>query len=214
MKDFSCNLFFIKSLKRGDEDAYVFLVNKFHANLSTYILSLTNDRTLTQDIVQNVFLKTWEFRKKLNSEYSIKNFLYKSAYNEFVNQYWKNQTLKDLELKYVKSINESKEEFDNETFTKLILMVKKEIQNLPPKCKQVFLLSKEEGLTNIEISDYLYLSKRTVETQISKAYSIIRKKIGCKTNYILFFMFGLHNKLVLPLSESIEVNNEKHRRFL
>ena len=80
-------------------------------------------------------------------------------------------------------------------------MVKKEIQNLPPKCKQVFLLSKEDGLTNIEISDYLHLSKRTVETQISKAYSIIRKKIGSKTNYILFMMFGIHHKLVLPLSK-------------
>lgn len=198
MSNFNSNLHLITSLKKGDEAAYVYLVDKFHYPLSTYILSLTNDSALTQDIIQKVFLKTWEFRKRLNAEYSIKNFLFKSAYNEFVNQYWKNQTLKELELTYVKAINECEAEFETDVFKKLITLVKKEIQNLPPKCKEVFLLSKEEGLSNFEISDYLHLSKRTVETHISKAYAIIRKKIGDKSKFILFMMFGMRSKLAFP----------------
>ncbi len=194
-KDFEYNLFLIKSLKSGNEDAYAFLVNKFHKKIYVYILSLTNDNALAQDITQNVFLSTWEFRKKLNPDYPIKSFLYKTAYNEFVNQFWKNQKLKDLELTYAETLSEVVEETDSASIKKLIDLVTKEIQNLPPKCKQIFLLSKKEGLSNIEISEYLSLSKRTVETHISKAYSLIRKKIGNKTNHILFILFGIPNGL-------------------
>mgnify|MGYP003683409753 FL=1 len=47
-------------------------------------------------------------------------------------------------------------------------LVKNEIENLPPKCKQTFLLSKQEGLTNIEIAEYLNVSIKSVEAHIKK----------------------------------------------
>ncbi|WP_136464765.1 RNA polymerase sigma factor [Flagellimonas onchidii] len=188
-KVFEYNLFLIQSLKKGNEDAYVYLVNTYHENLYGYVLSLCNDHELTQDIVQNVFIKTWEFRKKLNPKYPIKSFLIKTAYNEFINQYWKNTSIKELESEFHTSINNIVEETED-TIRQLIGYVKQEIQNLPPKCKKIFLLSKQDGLTNHEIAEHLNLSKRTVETQISKAYKIIRERIGEKANLILFLLFG------------------------
>jgi RNA polymerase sigma-70 factor (ECF subfamily) len=53
-------------------------------------------------------------------------------------------------------------------------MIHNEIENLPNKCKQVFLLSKQEGLTNLEISEYLHVSIKSVENHITNAYNIIR----------------------------------------
>lgn len=72
-------------------------------------------------------------------------------------------------------------------------MVRKEIKNLPPKCKEVFLLSKEEGLTNIEIAEYKQISIKSVEGHITKAFSILRSAVGNKTSSILFLMFGMYN---------------------
>src|SRR5690606_29769527 len=145
---------------------------------------------MAQDIVQNVFLKTWQFRKKLNSAYSLKSFLYKSVYNEFVNTYKKNQKVSLLEQKYMESLAEVVEGIDEGAMERMIAIVSKEVQNLPAKCQKIFVLSKHEGLTNIEISEYLNVSLKTVEAQITKAFSILRQELGEKYETILFFLFG------------------------
>ena len=82
------------------------------------------------------------------------------------------------------------EEEDEKSIDKLMKIVKNEIENLPPKCKQTFLLSKQEGLTNIEIAEYLNVSIKSVEAHITKAFSILRKVIGDKVDGILFLLFG------------------------
>ena len=64
------------------------------------------------------------------------------------------------------------------------------INELPPKCQQIFLMSKKEGLTNIEISEYLNVSKKTVEGQITKAFGILREKLGKKYEVIMLVVFG------------------------
>lgn len=179
----------IKNLIEGDEKAYVYLVKTYHKKLFVYALSLTKDHAMAQDIVQEIFLKTWEFRKKLKPDFSIKGFLYKSIYNEFINAYHKNISIMNLEKEYIESLNEIIEETDSAEFQKKISLITKEIENLPKKSKQIFLLSKKEGLTNIEISEYLKVSIKSVEAHITKAYSVIRKNISSKIINLLFLCF-------------------------
>ncbi len=193
-KNFENQVFFIESLKAGDEKAYSYLVDKYDKKLFVYALSLVKDIALAQDIVQNVFLNVWNYRKKLNSDSSIQNFLYTSTYNNFTKQYWKNQSTKNLKDKYAQALNEVVQETDEEAIEKLMIIVTEEIENLPRKCKEVFLLSKTEGLTNVEISEYLNISLKTVESHISKAYMIIRVRIGNKIHYVLFMLFDNKNQ--------------------
>lgn len=72
--------------------------------------------------------------------------------------------------------------------------MKKIIEDLPPKCKEIFTLSKREGLTNIEIATHLNISVKAVEAQITKGYKIIRKSFKEKVKAILFFLFGVGAK--------------------
>ncbi|WP_420804775.1 sigma factor-like helix-turn-helix DNA-binding protein [Wocania ichthyoenteri] len=74
----------------------------------------------------------------------------------------------------------------------LINIVKQQIELLPPKCKETFLLSRHEGLTNVEIAIYLNISTKAVECQMTRAFSTIRKKVGEKLHTILFLLFGRH----------------------
>lgn len=182
----------ISALKKGDSKAYTFLVDTYHHKLCVYVCSLTNDKDLAEDIVQNVFIRTWKKRDKLKDEFSIKNFLYRSVYNEFIDGYRKQKMVLPLEKKYIDALSSIVEERDEYALERLIKMVRKEIKNLPPKCKEVFLLSKEEGLTNIEIAEYKQISIKSVEGHITKAFSILRSTVGNKTNSILFLMFGMH----------------------
>lgn len=175
--DFNDNAVLMESLKNGEEKAYNFLLNKFHRKLNAYAFTLVNDQSMAQDIVQNVFLKTWKFRNKLNPEFSIQSFLYKSVYNEFINSYQHNNAMMLLQQQYVESIHQVVENTDESTLEHMSIIINKAIQNLPPKCQQVFILSKKEGLTNIEIAEHLNVSIKTVEAQISKAFKILKERL-------------------------------------
>ncbi|PIF00300.1 MAG: RNA polymerase sigma-70 factor [Maribacter sp.] len=176
--DFDDNQKLINSLISGEEKAYMYLLGKYHRQLNAYALTLTHEQALAQDIVQNVFLKTWKSRKKLNPQFSIRNFLYKCVYNEFLNHYQKNKAVVLLNEKYIEYSHEVAEEIDDTMIDKMMDTMNREIQKLPPKCQRVFILSKKEGLTNNEISDYLNISIKTVEAQITKAFSILKTKLG------------------------------------
>jgi RNA polymerase sigma-70 factor (ECF subfamily) len=69
-----------------------------------------------------------------------------------------------------------------------------EIENLPPKCKQAFVLSKQDGLTNIEIAEYLNISPKSVEGHITKAFSILRKSLDGKMKGVFLLLFGMDLK--------------------
>lgn len=189
--DFEDNKILMESLTNGDEKAYKFLLNKFHRKLHAYALTLVNDHSMAQDIVQNVFLKTWKSRNKLNPEFSIQSFLYKSVYNEFINSYQQNKAMMLLQQKYVESMQHVVETTDENSLERMLAIINKEIQNLPQKCQEVFILSKKEGLTNIEIAEHLDVSIKTVEAQISKAYKILKEKLKDNYNMMLFLLFSI-----------------------
>jgi len=191
--NFNDNIVLINSLKNGEEKAYTFLLETYHRRLNAYALSLIGDPAMAEDIVQNVFLKTWQFRKKLNPKYSIQGFLYKSVYNQFINDYNKNKATIPLQAKYYEALYEEAEKTDEKSLERIITLISKEVEKLPPKCKQVFSLSKKEGLTNAEISEYLNISIKTVEAQITKAFLTLRKKLGNKIETSLFLFFYKKN---------------------
>ncbi|QTD38588.1 RNA polymerase sigma-70 factor [Polaribacter batillariae] len=186
---FSNTISLIKSLKNGESEAYRFLVKNYHHQLCVYGFSLTNDSSLAEDIVQNVFMKIWRNRQKLKEDFVLRNYLYKSVYNEFIDLYRKQKKVLMLEKIHIDALNLIVEENEEKNLEKLIGLVKTEIEKLPPKCKQIFLLSKKEGLTNIEIAEYLNLSIKSVEAHITKAFSALRKSLGDKVKTILFLMF-------------------------
>jgi RNA polymerase sigma-70 factor (ECF subfamily) len=188
--NFNDNDALIENLINGNEKAYMFLLETYHKRLHAYAITLVNDQAQAQDIVQNVFLKTWKSRKKLKNQFSIQNFLYKSVYNEFINTYQKNKAMMLLQHKYLETLGEVVEETDENTMERMITIVNTEIKKLPPKCQKVFVLSKKEGLTNIEISEHLNISIKTVEAQITKAFGILRNRLENKYDMVLLIVFG------------------------
>ena len=198
-KEFSYKENLVIQLRNGQEEAFVFLMDTYYKKLCVYANTLCRDHYLAEDIVQSVFMKIWERRKNLKENYSIKSYLYQSVYNEFIDHYRQKNSLLNLEKEYFKTLKNNLIEEDNSEVDKLISLVKQEIENLPPKCRKVFILGKQEGLTYSEIADHLNISFRTVENQMSKAFEIIRKKVGEKLDLILILIFGNKRGLSTPL---------------
>ncbi|MEX0315734.1 MAG: RNA polymerase sigma factor [Allomuricauda sp.] len=192
--DFSSDWILKDEFQKGNHKALVFLMDTYHQALCIYVHSLSNDYELAQDIVQNVFMKLWEDRYRIHSIKSIKSFLHKSVYNGFVNHWRKDKRMLVIEEKHLEALNQIVDNEHQDLLQRQIKLVKLEIQKLPPKCKETFLLSKQEGLTNMEIANFMNVSIRTVESQMNKAFRILREKLKDKIRPVLFLLLGFDSK--------------------
>ncbi|MFC4097297.1 RNA polymerase sigma factor [Euzebyella saccharophila] len=179
-----------QALREGDHKALEYLMDSYHHRLCVYVYSLTHDQDSAKDIVQNVFIKLWEQKDRLMHVESLRSFLYKSVYNGFLNHLRSERRMLTIEEKHMERLYQIIEE-DQELVEKQIVLIRTEIQNLPPKCRETFMLSKGEGLTNIEIANFMNVSLKTVENQMSKAFKILRKKLQHKIEPVLFLLFGI-----------------------
>ena len=89
----------INQLKKGNTIAYTHLVDLYYKKLVNYASSLARDNYSAEDIVQNVFVRMWQRREGLNLKINLKNYLYISVYNEFIDQYRRNTAISELEKK-------------------------------------------------------------------------------------------------------------------
>ncbi|MEM8510456.1 MAG: RNA polymerase sigma-70 factor [Bacteroidota bacterium] len=190
MLDLSQHKVLVEHLKLGDERAYTFLIDQYHHLLCNFAYALIRNRNKAEDIVQNVFLKLWERRLELNTELSLNSYLRRLTYNEFVDTYRKQKSISSVELRYHNALNAMLEQEDFSDKKKLMDLVNKEIDKLPFRCREIFVMSKKEGLTNKEISDYLDISIKAVEAQISKAFSRLRNRLmpALKNLYLFLVM--------------------------
>lgn len=180
-----------EELQKGNHKALSYLMDVYHHPLCVYVHALSNDYEMAKDIVQNIFVKMWEDRAKASNIKSLSGYLYKAAYNQFSNQLRKDKRMLSIEEKHLEAVHEMILKEDPNYLQRQVQLVKAEILKLPPKCRETFLLSKRDGLTNIEIANYMDVSVRTVESQMHKAFKILRLNLQDKIKPILFLLFGL-----------------------
>ncbi|MAZ26481.1 MAG: RNA polymerase sigma-70 factor [Cytophagaceae bacterium] len=180
--------FLVDSLREGSENAYMVVIEKYGQKLYAYLVSLSGNKVVSQDLLQNVFLKLWEYKEKLQVDSSLKNYLYKTAYHEFINHYKRNHTRKLIEEKYHEALEKIIQEQDESRTEQVAYLLPLEIEKLSPRCQQVFMLSREEGLTNKEIARHLDISVKNVEAQITKAFKSIKEGLSEKYKMLLFLI--------------------------
>ncbi len=175
-KNNSGDNFSFKEISKGNDQAFTFLFDSYYDPLCKYIYSLTKDLKQAEDIVQDTMFIVWEKRDKIDTKLSVKNYIYKIAYHQFVDNYRKSKE----HLNYLDEVQKSALDYfiekDDEYINKKNAIVLNEIQNLSPKCKEVFLLNKKHGLKYREVAEELNISIKTVEIHISKALKKIRTR--------------------------------------
>lgn len=187
--------FDVISIQKGNKKEFERVVQRHYNELFVYAKSLSRDELLAKDLVQDVFFGLWQKRETLNPNTVLRGWLYLSLKNKFLDHIKKYR--KETYF-FEKSYSETMEvltqhEYQDHLTRKLELM-EKEIQLLPEKCKQVLIMSKKEGLTNNEISNYLNISVKTVEGHLSNSYKILKEKLNKKFQ-ILFTLIGFRLKV-------------------
>ena len=181
----------VGQLIAGEEKAFEEVMENYYKKLLIYAYSFTNDYPQAQDIVQNVLLRLWERRQNINIKESFQGLLYKSVYHEYIDDYRRKKSSKIINEAYRQALNYAVEDTNHQMVEDKIEVIKREVEHLPLKCRQIFLLSKQDGLTNSEIATYLNISIKAVEGQITNAYSLIRKKTEAKIKKMALVLFTM-----------------------
>ena len=167
--------------------------HEYYEGLHRYAFTIVRERQQAKDIVQSVFCKWWEKRREISIETSIKSYLYAAVYHQSLNHVRNTKNRKtftvDFGEKNIDTAEENREEM--ETRTELEYKLKNAIEDLPPRCKLIFLKSKFEKKKYSEIAAELNISVKTVEVQIGKAFNLLRGRLKNDSSeifYLLLFM--------------------------
>lgn len=182
----------IVRLKYGDQTAFELLFHFYYPGLVMFSTQFTADRNEAEEIVQDFFVRFWQRHDQISLTDSLKSFFFLSVKNSSLN-FLKH---KKVEEKYIRKMTEMADRhlaYDPDLYvdSELQEKVKQAIDLLPEKCREVFVMSRLRGMRNDDIATELNISKRTVETQISKALKVLRVEL--KDYVALLILFGIHS---------------------
>ncbi|SFF12050.1 RNA polymerase sigma factor [Sunxiuqinia elliptica] len=166
----------IQKLKAGDSAAFETLFGLYAGKLFYFVNKYLDLKEEAEEIVQDVFLNLWKHKKEIRSEKAFKSYLYQIALNNIRNYF--NKKLVQEKHKQLIAQNylfEKEADADELDYESVIKKVDQLINQLPPKRKEIFLLSRKEGLDISEIANYLNISEATVKNQITSAVAFLKK---------------------------------------
>lgn len=181
----------ISAIRKEDHQAFDELFQKYGSTLFSFVMSILKEKYLAEEAVQDIFLKIWEKRKDLDPTLSFKSYLFTIALNATKKIYRK----KLQEVKYKQNIAlglyvDQVSDVDFFEYKNLIEFIDRIIDRLPPSRREIFILSKKDGLKNTEIATRLNISEQTVKNQLVTAMKFLRSESAKNNNEIglLFFL--------------------------
>jgi RNA polymerase sigma-70 factor (ECF subfamily) len=138
-----------------------------------------DDRNAVEDLVQDFFVYLWVEAPQIKIKTSLKSYLYASIKNRCLD-YQKHHKIIEKYRSFILFSTEKDDDSTEHFFaeSELRLAIQTSLGKLQPRCREIFELSRLNGLPNQEISDKLGISKRTVELQISNSLKILRKELA------------------------------------
>jgi RNA polymerase sigma-70 factor (ECF subfamily) len=161
-------------VRAGDALAFRKLYDAYAESLLDYALSIVRDVSVSEDIVQVIFVNVWKNRSRLNPQLSLKSYLYKSVRNQALKiiRHEKVEQGAQENIRSLYYVPESKE--DESAKIEQTAALNRAIEQLPERCRLILLMSKYDGLSYAEIAAVLDISVNTVKTQMGRAFTAIR----------------------------------------
>lgn len=165
-----------------DQQAYKLLFTELYPYLYPFARVLVKSKEIAEEVVSDVFIKIWEKRKELLKVENLKLYLYVTTRHIALNYLEQQKRKLTSPLDHLENSDAISVHLDPEKLlitADMLALIRKVIEQLPPKCKIIFKLVKEDGLKYREVAEILNISAKTVENQIS----IALRKIGDSVSF-------------------------------
>ncbi len=182
----------IEGLNKSDRKAFERLYDKYVKMVFSFLISLLKDSQISEDLTQWCFMQLWEHRHEMSADRNVPAWLYVTARNAALKELRRQLTAS----RYVDHIINTKDSFDVlQTPMSEMKVIADEVasvvQALPESRRKIFLMRTVEGMTVNQIAQTLNISPKTVETQIARAKSSLRKRISELLFIAITMSFGI-----------------------
>lgn len=179
----------IRRISCGDEEAFQELFYKYYYPLCGFAQKFTKSEELARDCVQDVFLKIWNIRRRLQVDYSPAAYLYRAVRNRALNlmdqEETQNRLLREQENE---KVFESDHNFENDGivageimhFSDRMQQVWETVEKLPKQQRLVLELHRKNGLSYKEIANVLNIARKTVENHMGRALIFLRENLDTR----------------------------------
>lgn len=191
-------------LKKGDELAFNEIYLRYWPLLFRHARRMLHDEDEALDIVQDIFTNLWTKSEDLFFTTSLSAYLYTSVRNKTINVINKGKLHKNYVNSLQEFINKGTYETDDQIrYNEFATRIENEVNNLPPKMREIFKLRKDQGLSYKQIAQQLNLADETVKKQVYRALKTLRARLSAflfslsltPLNFIFYFnSFRLKNK--------------------
>jgi len=184
----------LKALGEGDPDAFTTLYHRHGSRLHAHLLRMIRSEELSREILQEIFMKIWEYRDRIDVDKPFGAFLYRIAENKVYDHFRKIAREKRLagSLLAASLVSHTDTE-DRMLYQESVGLINRAIDQLPPARKQIYLLCKIEGRSYEEIAGMLGVSTSTVNDHIVKANRFLKKVLAAHADTVILWivLFGM-----------------------
>ena len=182
----------IRQLKDADERAFKLIFEAYVKKVNRFIFNYVKNKTEASDITQNIFVKLWEKKGNIEIDKPFQAYLFSISYTTVMDYFRKCKFETDFTVSeglYNETLSADGCTDDLLIYNQTASIYKKALEILPDRRKEIFMLSRHEGLSNKEIADRLGLSVKTVENQMTSALASLKKSLHNSGLMGLMFFF-------------------------
>jgi len=183
------NELLITHFKSGNQKAFKTLFDQYWEVMFIKANSILRNRDVAQDVVQDIWLNLWNQREKLVISKFDSYVLRSVSYGCY--KYLRDNKFTTTQLQIIDSLSVSSADIEDQyNLEATQKVIDRSLEDLSPRCQQIFTLSRMDDVPNEEIALELGISKRSVENQVSLALEVIRKHLATLHNFsLLYFLF-------------------------
>lgn len=161
-------------IQKGDKKAFDYLYLEFWKPLFNYSFNILSDGQMVEDVLQEVFLNIWT-RSEESNILNFKSYLFNAVRNQSISKL-REVKFSGLQQEIIEGLSsESRTAEEHQEIEDKLELIAKAAEELPERCRQIFILSRIEYVPITEISQLLNISRRTVENQLTIAMKYVRQ---------------------------------------
>jgi RNA polymerase sigma-70 factor (ECF subfamily) len=159
-------------IRQGDEEAFERLFRAFAPGLVAFLTRYLRSPPVAEELVQDLFLSLWQKRRDVVIAEAVSSYLFTAARNRAIDHLRRERRTGDRNDAIVGWIEDTSTPPESALLE--VLDLQDAITRLPARCRLIFVLSRNQGMSYSEIAQSLGLSVRTVEVQIGRALKALR----------------------------------------